>query len=182
VDGRPWDRQPKEGAKPYGWFLAYRDLGPQRTIPGVRSAFGEGSVSERLLERWSSAWKWPVRARLWDLECQRVKDEEALADAAKWERRRLETREIAYRQTLQLRAKAQAMLAAPLPPRWTLRDVAALLQVAQEAEAEILAQVSRPPGSTQGQAHRLPTGAAKIALRAICEARDREAREHADEP
>ena len=36
----PWDRQPQEGEEAYNAFLAYRDLGPLRTLQATRVCLG----------------------------------------------------------------------------------------------------------------------------------------------
>lgn len=62
-DIKPWSRQVGESSKAYEAFETYRDLGTQRSTRRVAEAL---SKSEAIVNRWSSRWGWPERARAWD--------------------------------------------------------------------------------------------------------------------
>jgi hypothetical protein len=85
----PWERQPKESARAYEAFVAYRDMGPGRAVRAVARELGK---SVTLIGRWSSAHHWVERAEAWDAEQDRVRLEEAQRQARlraeKWETRR----------------------------------------------------------------------------------------------
>ena len=65
----PWLRHPDETARAYAAFRYYRDLAAQRTAEKVRYKFG---LSQRLVERWSSAHAWVRRALAWDDHQDRI--------------------------------------------------------------------------------------------------------------
>ncbi len=59
----PWDRQHKESRPAYAAFCVYRDLGTARSTAKVQQEIGK---SKRLLDRWSSEWKWVWRTDQYD--------------------------------------------------------------------------------------------------------------------
>lgn len=63
-----WERQEREGAKPFEAFARYRDLGPARSSQEVATGL---TKSAQLLRRWSAEWGWVERAELWDDEADR---------------------------------------------------------------------------------------------------------------
>lgn len=74
LDGRePWERQHREPANAYAAFVAYRDMGNQRSLTNVadRAQVANDGTSPRgwtrgNMGRWSGRWRWVERARLWD--------------------------------------------------------------------------------------------------------------------
>lgn len=64
----PWERQPREGTKPFEAFVIYRDQGPKRGQRPTAKAIGK---SLRLIVKWSQRWRWVERARAWDEELDR---------------------------------------------------------------------------------------------------------------
>ena len=74
--GAPWNRQKDESEQAYAAFLIYRDMGANRSTEKVRQECGK---NKRLIERWSSRWKWVERCRAWDNQLQ----EAAYAQAVK---------------------------------------------------------------------------------------------------
>ena len=64
----PWERQPRESARAYGAFCAYRDLGPCRSLKAAAEAFYKRSSAavSRQLKTWSAAYHWVERAAAWD--------------------------------------------------------------------------------------------------------------------
>ena len=60
---RPYDRRPSESEPAWQAFVAFRDLGPGRTVAAVGKALGK---SGNLMDRWCQRWDWRARARSWD--------------------------------------------------------------------------------------------------------------------
>jgi hypothetical protein len=85
----PWDRQPRESSRAYAYFVAYRDMGPQRSLAGVRQTLGEGSAPSRgRLGQLSVAWSWVERSSAWDAHVARQRDRAAADTARKGDRLR----------------------------------------------------------------------------------------------
>lgn len=81
TDGpQPWERQPKEGDKPFEGFGIYRDLGPSRTLPRVAEALGKSMV---LIQKWSTTWNWVARCSAWDDEADRLQRDRDLVERQK---------------------------------------------------------------------------------------------------
>jgi hypothetical protein len=57
-----------ESAKAYTAFRRFRDLGPSRSLAGVRA----------IERRWSWRWRWSQRAAAWDMACWRRRDDAEL--------------------------------------------------------------------------------------------------------
>jgi hypothetical protein len=53
-----FEQQPKESAKAFAAFSVYLNLGPERSLETVRVKCGKSS---RLIQKWSSRWKWRER-------------------------------------------------------------------------------------------------------------------------
>ncbi len=68
---QPWEQRPRETARAHRAFLAFRNLGPDRTIAATARALG---CSAALLYRWSRQHNWMERAYAWDLVCRREED------------------------------------------------------------------------------------------------------------
>jgi hypothetical protein len=62
----PWDRQDGESARAYAAFVAYRDMGPARSLRKLAVTDVETSSNVRQLARWSAQWDWPDRAVAYD--------------------------------------------------------------------------------------------------------------------
>ena len=60
---KPWDRSKGETRKAYEAFLAYRDLGPSRTLLGAAAAL---SKSGALMAGWSKKWGWVDRVACYE--------------------------------------------------------------------------------------------------------------------
>ncbi len=109
----PWERQPREGEQAYAAFLAYRDLGPYRTHEATRKHLGKRPGYLKPIERWSARRDWRVRACAWDAHLQAERDQVALEEAEKWERRRLQALEEGWQLCRALRARLAQLLASP---------------------------------------------------------------------
>jgi hypothetical protein len=158
VARRPWDRESGENEEAWAAFLAYRDMGPSRTLEGVGKLLDK---SWRLCGRWSSRWKWIARCEAWDSHLQRERDKVAAREAAKWERRRQAELERVWDVSDLAEAKLRQMLAFPLattrtrrdgktvivrPVRWAMRDAIAGLKLIAEMKAAVLAAVTKDAG------------------------------------
>ena len=64
----PWEQRPKESARAYGAFCAYRDLGPCRSLKAAAEAFYKrtSAAVSRQLKTWSAAFHWVERTAAWD--------------------------------------------------------------------------------------------------------------------
>lgn len=88
----PWDRRPDEGAKAHAAFIAYRDLGTQRSLSAAAAEVGK---TLGLLKRWSAQHEWLARAAAWDRHLDHERQRAAKADAKEWTSKALlELREI----------------------------------------------------------------------------------------
>lgn len=77
-DTNPWERQPKEGEKPYEAFVKYRDMGDKRTLQAVAA---ELQKSYTLIRRWKDTWNWEERVRAYDNELQKQAHKQAVKKA-----------------------------------------------------------------------------------------------------
>jgi hypothetical protein len=160
---KPWERLTGESEEAYASFTAYRDLGLQRTFEGVAAGcMPGGGKSVSLLRRWGQKWDWVERCRHWDNHLQSQRDSLLMADARKWEQRRLAELESAWNDVQALRVRARKMLAFPLstqtveskdgktittvkPARWTMGHAAMMLKLAAEIGAAIAAATAKDP-------------------------------------
>jgi hypothetical protein len=55
-----FEQQPKESAKAFAAFKLYLEMGPARSLEAVRVKLGK---SARLIQRWSSRWRWGERVQ-----------------------------------------------------------------------------------------------------------------------
>jgi hypothetical protein len=76
MDAHLWDQMPGETDTQYAHFLAYRDLGPARTVGRAyrrarkTSEFAHGEGARRapgFFRRLARRWRWAVRAGAWDV-------------------------------------------------------------------------------------------------------------------
>ena len=73
-----WERQPGESPQAYEAFVSYRDMGVERSVRAVGQRLDK---SRTQIGKWSSAWKWVVRARTWDNELDRAARAKAVKKA-----------------------------------------------------------------------------------------------------
>lgn len=97
---KPWERQDKEGEKPFEAFVIYRDMGEKRTLQAVADKLRK---SYTLIRRWKDTWAWEDRVRAYDNNLQK----EAHAEAVK-KARKMADRHIGI--ALKLQAKAMEAL------------------------------------------------------------------------
>jgi len=83
-----FEQQPKETGKAFGAFSLYLNMGPERSLEGVRVKCGKSS---RLIQRWSSRWKWTERVEAHTAYLATVEREAvevvARGKAAEWAKR-----------------------------------------------------------------------------------------------
>ncbi len=149
----PWERQPREGEQAYAAFLAYRDLGPRRTHEATRKCLGKRPGDLKPIERWSARRDWRGRAGAWDDHLQSERDQVAAAEAAKWERRRLQALEEGWQTCRALRARLAQMLA--IPPEPEAPDVAPA-EPAKEAPEAAIPDAAATPEAAREAAGRGP--------------------------
>lgn len=125
----PWERLKGEGETAYEAFVAYRDLGVERSLdatalglsgrqPGAnRAPRRPGRISQ-----WSTQFRWVERCRAWDNHLQVERDRETARRAAEWQRRRLAALEDQHEVGLKIRAKAVEALGLPLIRRRIEKD------------------------------------------------------------
>jgi hypothetical protein len=78
------ERIPHESPQAYISFLAYRDLGPGRTLAKLHANPPPGrKVVIRQRESLSSKHRWVERCRIWDAKVQAAKDRAAIEEAQK---------------------------------------------------------------------------------------------------
>ena len=86
--GQLFEQQPTETGKAFGAFSLYLNMGPERSLEGVRVKCGKSS---RLIQRWSSRWKWTERVEAHTAYLATVEREAvevvARGKAAEWAKR-----------------------------------------------------------------------------------------------
>lgn len=151
----PLGRHPAESSKAHAALNDYAALGPGRSLARLAEATGKNAAYVRQLERWSSAYAWQERVAAHDAQlAERVRQ----AQAAEWERRAVEGRELgwsvgraAVERALELLAQTairrtqteeftadedgrkMKVITIREAPAGSLRDIAALLKAGGEA-------------------------------------------------
>ena len=89
-----FEQQPKESDKAFAAFAMYLSMGPERSLEAVRQKCDKSS---RLIQRWSSRWRWTERVTAHASHLATVEREatEALArgKSAQWLKRQEEHRD-----------------------------------------------------------------------------------------
>nr|BDD48118.1 hypothetical protein 34 [Balneolaceae bacterium] len=65
-DLRPWEQLPGETNKAYDRFVAYLEMGPDRSLDKVRQKYTKNTSYKRYLAKWSSEHNWVKRAEAYD--------------------------------------------------------------------------------------------------------------------
>ena len=143
---RPWDRLTGERERAYRAFLAYRDLGADRSFVNSRNTAGK-PLNLRTLQRHAVGFRWVERCREWDNHLRDEADKVTRAEARKWAARREADREGTYQIALKLRARIKKMVSRPCvrkkiqvegeeviwePVGWTQRDIAFMAKMTTE--------------------------------------------------
>ncbi|MEJ7615824.1 MAG: hypothetical protein WKF30_02360 [Pyrinomonadaceae bacterium] len=131
TQSKAWDRWPREPPKAWAAFVAYRDQAETRSFAKTRESLGKRSGYERVIEAWSSRWRWVQRAAAWDAEQDRIK--RAAHEQA--------TVEMGYRQAkagLLLQNRGLTKLVNAPPDAMSVRD--ALMCIVEGSKLERLAR------------------------------------------
>lgn len=99
----PWEPLPDESPEAAEAFIAYRDMGNERTTRGVAQQL---SKSGQLIRRWSSQHGWVQRVALYDLELDRKRRKAAEAELESMAKRHAQ---IAAAATMKVAARVQSM-------------------------------------------------------------------------
>lgn len=119
-----WSRQKSESEKAYGYFIAYRDMGIERTLEKVANQY---SKSVGLMNKFSQKNRWTERVAEWEAELDRQAAKEHIKDIAKM---RAKQRKMAS--TMQL--KGLKLLDAIEAGEAKLSEVVSLLKLGMEQE------------------------------------------------
>ena len=131
--GLAFEQQAKESAKAFAAFSEYLAMGPERSLEAVRVKCGKSS---RLIQRWSSRWKWAERVQAYAERLALVEREatEALAreKGAEWLKRQQTLRETEWEMQEKCIAAAKRGLAAFMEREKiyvNLADIARIVEV-----------------------------------------------------
>lgn len=136
-----WERATGESAKAYAAFLAYRDLGPERSLA---KAARQTRRDISLLKRWSSRRAWVERAWAWDASQEREAQEQVRRQREESLRRqardadRLQRLAMAKLGTLVRRNPASNEL--ELDSQVTTRDAVLIYKLGLEIERSLLGE------------------------------------------
>lgn len=86
-----FEQQPKESSKAFAAFSLYLGLGSERSIEIVRLKLGKSS---RLIQKWSSRWRWAERLRAYELHMAAIEREATEALARRTATERAKRREV----------------------------------------------------------------------------------------
>lgn len=125
-DTKPWERQPKEGEKPFEAFVIYRDMGEKRTLKEVAE---ELHKSYTLIRRWKETWNWEDRVREYDNELQKQAHKQAVKKARGMADRHIDM-------ALKMQLKALAALEQLKPESIDPKNLIALIREATRLERE----------------------------------------------
>ncbi|MFI1733983.1 hypothetical protein ACH40E_33175 [Streptomyces acidicola] len=121
-----WERQPGESVAAWEAFACYRDLGLSRSIGKVAERLAK---SRTLIERWSTAHRWVLRAEAWDREQDRL-----------WRAEQHQAARDVARRHARLASAAQSKIVAQLqqldPSRLSPSDVIRWLEVTIRIERQ----------------------------------------------
>lgn len=138
----PWERQPKEGPKPYEAFTIYRDMGKERTLPKVAEKLGK---SLGLISRWSSEHGWVERVNAWDDEADRQAAQKQLKDIANARVRQ-------RKQAVKMQLKALQLLESIREGDAKLSEIVSLMKLGMEQERICLGDVGDVIEERNGEA------------------------------
>lgn len=98
----PWDRQAGEPTRAYGLFCRFLELGPLRSVEGVKRDVSNGNVqhASQALYMLARRWKWRERAATWDAHQRDLLTERMLDLRTAYEERRLAVAEVYFDQAV----------------------------------------------------------------------------------
>lgn len=137
----PWDRQEDESAAAFAAFVAYRDIGPARSVTKVARQLDK---SRSLLGRWSRKYAWVMRVAVYD----RQQDREFVAEQQQ-ARRDMARRHAKLAQAFLGKAVARLQVLDPreLTPGELLRYFQVAAEVERRAVGEELVTAERADGT-----------------------------------
>lgn len=139
---RSWDRQPTERDKAWKAFVAYRDLGVERTLREAAKAVG---LTLGHVGRWSAQHQWKRRAEEMDRHLDRVAQHEREAAIKEMARKHVMAAEFMWRKALEVIQKTPTEDIA-------IRDAIAMFRAAIPAERQgRLAEQAHIPANTSAQ-------------------------------
>jgi hypothetical protein len=153
-----FERLPTEPMKAWQAFVAYRNMGYDRTMDAVRIALARPSGYLRQLQDWSGRYEWVRRARLFDDHIERSARREAQRSIPLWEKLRQDALRANIELTAKLRERIESMLMHPLlkervevgangrstvyliPAGWNWSSIATMVKCLSELEAATIAE------------------------------------------
>lgn len=119
-----WEQQPGESSQAFSAFLAYLEMGEERSLAKVGKKLGKSSA---LMERWSSKWGWVKRVEDYRKYTLRKEHEKVVKDRSKMIDRHIGL-------SLKMQKKAMDALDSMPPDQLSARDVKEFLKLATEIE------------------------------------------------
>jgi hypothetical protein len=141
----PWQQRKGESAVAFAAFVAYRDMGPERSLSKVAKGGQVGGRTKHALEKWSAKHDWVARAEAWDQELDRHRTDAAAAEVEEMRRRHIQTAQgmqgLGVQELAKLVAKSEASPNAPaMTPeqtRWFLKDGTAMERLSLGEPTEV---------------------------------------------
>ena len=135
AEDRPaFDRQPDEPNLAWDGFVAYRDLGLERSLAKAAAVIKK---SKSLLDDWSARWGWVVRATAWDREVDQRKRAAALKGVEEMQAKHIQMAESLFGlSALELTKWVKRARAREGSPVTSLRDVSMLVEAAAKLERQ----------------------------------------------
>ena len=131
-DTKPWERQPKEGEKPYEAFVKYRDMGESRTLIAVAD---ELHKSYTLIRRWKETWNWEERILAYDNELQKQAHKNAVKKAQKMADRHID---IALKMQLKALGALEKLDPEKIDPRLLISFIREATRLERENRVDIV--------------------------------------------
>ena len=141
-DAELWERQ--DGESPQAWesFVAYRDLGAERSLTKAGELVGR---ARQTMSVFSMKWKWVERCAAWDAELDRQARQAQLDAIKKMRKRHADLAMAALAKT------ARALARIP-EEEWKAGDVARMMEVASKLERIARGDVSEVIEEREGEA------------------------------
>lgn len=130
----PWDRRDTESDPAWQAFVIYRDMGLERGNAKVARELGK---SKALMDRWSRAHQWVVRASAYDAE-----EDRQHRISLRVARRKAAERNLKIAAAAMNTAAGGLQHIANDPSKLKAQDVARLMEVASRLEALVLGQAT----------------------------------------
>lgn len=141
-----WERRKGERPTAYDRFIAFRDLGRDRTL---QAAAEKGSVTHGYLRQLSAQYDWTNRVAAWDTRLVAAQDEVILSEVERVTKEQLKTWSVArlLGATALVRAFKHAQTHDAMPI--DVRDALALVKEATAAERLIMGEATSRDGRVE---------------------------------